>query len=452
MTLVPMSATRDDELLRLRRENLNSRELRLIASFCSAPDASAYWQSADIPFVAPSTGTGPFTTYNQHQRIMILNYCLFNWVLTEERERFFPRRSLDAGYSRYDSPISTPSHVFPKLARHAQLYDLIPAAALGNGQVATRCERPRTAVAAAVANRAKRGSTGSEGSTGDLTLRIPNVMAVYAAPRSTPAYITAVEEAYYLSNPLKAPGGRRVRLGQASDAAAPAPGSGRPAKPSSSNFIPPTALAPGILDTLVRQLLSADEMSFLHTIPSGVELPGDFCDGDWVCVCNTHNFRKQDRCVRPDCNLPRPPAGAAPSPWHAPPIPGTAGPPTTPAAQHSMLGDPGDWYCDHCGLCNWTRRAFCLRCCPLHPDNAAPEEAITKGIVHTDDPILAALGLRDKRNRALKKTKVVTTHCPCFGPHHGTRCANAGLGVPAPLWRQYVESQEDMLFSMRSGL
>lgn len=106
-------------------------------------------------------------------------------------------------------------------------------------------------------------------------------MAVYAAPRSTPAYITAVEEAYYLSNPLKAPGGRRVRLGQTSDATAPAPGSDRPTKPASINFIPPTALAPGILDTLVRQLLSADEMAFLHSKPSGVELPGDFREGDW---------------------------------------------------------------------------------------------------------------------------------------------------------------------------
>lgn len=85
------------------------------------------------------------------------------------------------------------------------------------------------------------------------------------------------------------------------------------------------------------------------------------------------------------------------------------------------------------------------------PPLTSAEEAITKGIVHTDDPILTALGLRDKLHRVLKKAKVVTTHCPCFGPHHGTRCANAGLGVPAPLWKQYVDSQEDMLYQMKNG-
>ncbi|KAL1411904.1 hypothetical protein Q8F55_002890 [Vanrija albida] len=442
MTVARVPTTTGD---RLRRELLRNRELGLIARFCGPNEAAHYWQSADAPFVAPSTGSVPFATYDQYQRIMILQYALFNWVLTEERERFFPRRSLDAGQSRYDSPVCTPSHVYPKLAGHAQVYDLIPVPAVGNGQVGARCERPRTAVAAAVANRAKRGSAASDSSAGDLALRIPNAMELFGAPRSTPTYIAAVEEAYYLVNPLKAPGGRRAKLGEASAADNAAPGAGRPHKAPTHTFIPPTALPSGLVDALVRQLLSTEQFAFLHTRPRGVELPGDFRDGDWICVCNTHNFRRKDHCTRPDCRLPRPPVAAAPPPWHgAQPVPGTGG---SPPAQHSMLGDPGDWYCDHCGLCNWTRRAFCLRCCPLHPDNI--EEAITKGIVHHEDPIITALGLRDKRARALKKTKVVTTHCPCFGPHHGTRCSNAGLGVPPALWKQYIESQEAMLYDMK---
>lgn len=115
----------------------------------------------------------------------------------------------------------------------------------------------------------------------------------------------------------------------------------------------------------------------------------------------------------------------------------------------ALISDPADW----------TRRTFCLRCCPLHPDNigelhfcgsrlTCPEEAITKGLVSHDDPIINILGYGDKRARALKKGRSgPATHCACFGPHHGTRCPNAGRGITDDLWRLYLDSQVPVMNS-----
>jgi hypothetical protein len=80
------------------------------------------------------------------------------------------------------------------------------------------------------------------------------------------------------------------------------------------------------------------------------------------------------------------------------------------------------------------------------------EEAITKGIVHFGDPIIDILRLGDKRAKALKKKAAPGSHCACFGPHHGTRCHQVGVGVNSTLWERYVVAQEAILERLRATM
>ncbi len=138
----------------------------------------------------------------------------------------------------------------------------------------------------------------------------------------------------------------------------------------------------------------------------------------------------------------------------------------------SALGDPGDWFCDFCGLCSEFTypRANSHRLDTPHILHALlsfrrgqhwsvparsmlmAEEAITKGIVHFGDPIIDILRLGDKRAKALKKKAAPGSHCACFGPHHGTRCHQVGVGVNGTLWERYVAAQEAILERLRATM
>lgn len=180
-----------------------------------------------------------------YQRVAIVTFTLFNWITTDGRNRFFPRRT-DMANLQNARPAPPPPHtLLPYHATRGQIYDLIPVSK--ERQLGSRCQRPHSALSAAVVNRARRG---------------------LADARLEGDYTTAPLR-FHTANP-------RVPLGTRSVADDPAPGAGRAA----------------------------------HT-----------------------------RCVLPPSDTP------------------------------SALGDPGDWYCDFCGLCNWTRRTFCLRCCPLDTEN-----------------------------------------------------------------------------------
>jgi hypothetical protein len=119
-----------------------------------------YWQAAELqpPFPSPPIGLGRLDLYNTLQRVAVVQYALFNWAITEERQRFFARRSSENNLHtpRGAIPYAMDGFILPMLANCSQVYDLVPISAFHNDQMGARCERPKEAMAAAVANRARR--------------------------------------------------------------------------------------------------------------------------------------------------------------------------------------------------------------------------------------------------------------------------------------------------------
>lgn len=117
-----------------------------------------YWQGPELPFPSPPIGLGRVDSYTTNQRVAVVQYALFNWAVTEQRQRYFARRSSENNLHTVLGcvPYCMDGYILPALATVAQVYDLVPASAIHTNQLATRCERPKEAVAAAVANRARR--------------------------------------------------------------------------------------------------------------------------------------------------------------------------------------------------------------------------------------------------------------------------------------------------------
>ncbi|BEI79783.1 hypothetical protein CcaverHIS002_0103120 [Cutaneotrichosporon cavernicola] len=404
------------------------RELELIASLFYDGNSNGivlephqrrtYWQAPELRFVSPPIGLGRLDLYNTLQRVAVVQYALFNWAITEERQRVFARRS---GENNLHTPCgvlprAVEGYILPILANCSQVYDLIPIAAFHNNQMGARCERPKEAISAAIANRARREAEAEA------------YAAMQAAAPVTPApqQTLHVDDRDYLTEPMRfMVHGLEVSLGRHSVADHPAPGAGRVVSRLPHPYESITdrvKIPPAIIDDTI--------ITFGEDLFTGSRT---FREGDWICICGTHNFANRTQCMNPGCRT-------------AKTVMAPAAVPITPS--RSALGDPGDWFCDFCGLCNWTRRAFCLRCCPLDADNI--EEAITKGIVHFGDPIIHILRLGDKRAKALKKKPAMGAQCPCFGPHHGTRCHQVGIGVNATLWEKYLMAQDNILERLRA--
>lgn len=117
-----------------------------------------YWQGPELAFPSPPIGLGRVDVYTTPQRVAVVQYALFNWAVTEERQRYFARRSAENNLHTPAGrvPYCMDGYILPTLATAAQVYDLVPESAIHNNQLATRCERPKEAMAAAVANRARR--------------------------------------------------------------------------------------------------------------------------------------------------------------------------------------------------------------------------------------------------------------------------------------------------------
>lgn len=97
--------------------------------------------------------------YSVHQRVGLLQFTLFNFILSENRNRYFPRRTPENNLWFDTGEVPGYRHsnvVFPHFAAFAQVFDLVPITALHVQQLAARCQRPESAITAAAANRARR--------------------------------------------------------------------------------------------------------------------------------------------------------------------------------------------------------------------------------------------------------------------------------------------------------
>jgi hypothetical protein len=97
--------------------------------------------------------------YTRAQRLGLLQFTLFNWIISEKRNRYFPRRTqaTNLWFEVGDPPsYRLDEVVLPANAAKAQVFDLIPGAAYHGEQLASRCHRPESAVGAAAANKLHR--------------------------------------------------------------------------------------------------------------------------------------------------------------------------------------------------------------------------------------------------------------------------------------------------------
>lgn len=150
--------------------------------------------------------------------------------------------------------------LLPALATVPQVYDLLPESAIHSNQLATRCERPREAMAAAIANRARReaeayATGGSHGA--DNSEAYAAMQAILTKTQALPSPSWKEDDRDYLAKPLRfLTHGPGVPIARVSNAFLAAPGAERfgsspPAITFNHNVTVSVTIPPAIIDDTI---------------------------------------------------------------------------------------------------------------------------------------------------------------------------------------------------------